>query len=98
MAFPATLDANTLVNGVLTVRTAGGTPIPGSTETLLDSEGNPIGLRFIPSVLMPNGAYSAVITGGASGVKASDGRGMPDNYTWNFSVQNAVTLMPLLAR
>ena len=98
VAFPATLDANTLVNGVLTVRTAGGTPIPGSTETLLDSEGNPIGLRFIPSVLMPNGAYSAVITGGASGVKASDGRSMPDNYTWNFSVQNAVTLMPLLAR
>ena len=98
VAFPATLDASTLVNGALTVRDVNGNALPGTTQQVLDSEGNPIGLRFIPSALMPNGAYSAVISGGVAGVKASDGRTMLANYTWTFTVQNATIYMSVLNR
>lgn len=100
VAFPATLDAASLVNGVLTVRDAGGNALAGSTQQVLDSEGKPVGLRFIPSTTLPNGAYSAVISGGTGGLKTSDGRTMPSNYTWVFTIQNAglALYLPSLAK
>lgn len=99
IAFGTALQEASL-SGALTLRDAGGNLIAGTVEFITDLDGEQIiGLRLTPSAPLPLGAtFTATLEGGAGGVQAADGRTMPQDYSWSFTVANEQIFLPVMVR
>ncbi|GIW07198.1 MAG: hypothetical protein KatS3mg060_2003 [Dehalococcoidia bacterium] len=93
VSFNTPLDRDRLPS-ILSVTTDDGSPLPGELEVIEDLEtGDAIGLLFRASI-SDRVAARATILGGANGVRAADGRTMPTNYSWSFTLEPAKTFVP----
>ena len=74
------------VDGSFSVVGPNGLPVFGRIERLLSFDETQVyGVRFTPwSPLAPFTPYRALLSGGAAGVTAADGRTMGGNYSWSF--------------
>jgi hypothetical protein len=98
-AFATALNA-ALPPDALVVRDASGQAVAGTLTPLLDvDEQQVVGLRFTPASRLRGGQlYSATLKGGTAGVRAEDGRQLPANYSWSFTVANDGVYLPLVAK
>lgn len=87
LMFDTPLDAQTLA-GRLALRDGAGASVPGRAEVITDLGGTQaLGLRFTPDAPLGVGAqYEVVVEGGGGGIMTADGRSMPQDYRWTFSV------------
>lgn len=84
--------------GLLVVRNAAGTAIAGTVTGIFEEDGRLMGLRFTPAATLPEGDYTATLKGGSGGVRAQDGRQMPQDYSWKFTAQLSRVFVPLAQR
>lgn len=99
IAFDTPLKQETL-EGALAVVDANGNPIAGELYFLTDVASTQVtGIGFQPATAL-TGDFTATLKGGATGVQATDGRTMNENYTWSFTLQAAGTsiFLPVIAR
>ncbi|MBS1966104.1 MAG: hypothetical protein JST60_09880 [Chloroflexi bacterium SZAS-1] len=80
---------------LMLVRNATGATIPGTVTGIFADDGRLVGLRFTPIGSLPAGDYTATLKGGSNGVKAADGRQMPQDYSWKFTVELSRVFVPL---
>jgi hypothetical protein len=102
VAFETALVSATL-GSALEVRAADGTPVAGELRFLTNLDEQVVGLSFQPTELLVDGAsYTATLKGGASGIRATDGRQMTTDYAWRFTASASVGLtqlyLPVVAR
>ncbi len=85
--FATPMQAGAL-NQRLELRTQDGALVAGSATHIVDpSSGEIYGMRFIPKAPLTIGRrYEVMIKGGTEGIIAEDGRSMPDDYRWTFTV------------
>ncbi len=94
IAFAVPMQAATLANA-LTVKDAAGQTVPGSTYLLVLLDGQTvIGAGFRPDHPLA-GKYTAILKGGAAGVKAEDGRTLNTDYPWSFTLAPQTVFLPL---
>ena len=96
VAFDTPMDFDSL-QSALTVKNSSGAVLTGNSYFLTDDSGNIIGLGFEPDALI-QGTASATVKGGASGVKAVDGRTMGGDYAWTFTLQPNQIYLPSVTR
>jgi hypothetical protein len=95
-AFAAALNA-ALPPDALVVRDASGQAVAGATTALLDvDEQKVVGLRFTPATRLRGGQrYTATLK---AGLAAEDGRQLPADYSWSFTVASDGVYLPLVAK
>ncbi len=86
------------MTGALTVKDASGNPLAGEYSLLTDADtANIVGVEFRPANIY-NGAMSATLAGGPSGVMAEDGRTMGGNFSWSFVFETLAIFLPVVQR
>lgn len=85
--FSESMDATTINNSTVELRTAGGSLV--NAAVAYSSASN--GFTLTPSVPLANSTvYTAKIKGGTSGVKDGAGNGLSADYTWTFTTADAL--------
>jgi hypothetical protein len=101
VAFETVLITETL-GSVIEVKAADGTVVPGTVELIPNLDGEIVGVRFLPSVLLSDGGeYTVTLRGGDGGVATRDGRRMAADYTWRFTATaslNRNLFLPLISK
>lgn len=87
VAFATPLNPATLADA-LTVVASDGTGVTGEIEHITNLDSTAVlGLRLTPAQrLQGETSYTVTVKGGATGVTATDGRQMPADYRWSFTV------------
>lgn len=87
VAFATPLNVATLADA-LTVTASDGTVVTGEIEHIINLDGTAVlGIRLTPAQrLQGEMTYTVTVKGGATGVTAADGRQMPADYRWSFTV------------
>ncbi|MCL4863438.1 MAG: Ig-like domain-containing protein, partial [Caldilineaceae bacterium] len=87
VSFATPLDPASL-DGALTVTASDGAVITGEIEHIVNLDGAAVlGMRLTPAQrLQGETTYTVTVKGGATGVTAADGRQMPADYRWSFTV------------
>jgi hypothetical protein len=88
LLFDTPLAPETVIDRLALKRLDGGAEVPGTSEIIRSLDGSQaLGLRFVPAQPLELGAsYEATIKGGGDGMMAADGRSMPADYWWRFTV------------
>jgi hypothetical protein len=87
VAFATPLNPTTLAD-TLTVVAGDGAVVTGEIEHITNLDGTAVlGIRLTPAQrLQGETNYTVTVKGGATGVTATDGRQMPADYRWSFTV------------
>lgn len=83
--------------GMLELRDSSGKVVPGETLRVTNLAGDKVvGLRFTPHAPLTDGAaYEVFVNGSGDGLSTTDGRMMPDDYTWTFTADASLDPPPV---